>query len=717
MSEHQLLMSLLALAVMLLIGRATAEIARRFNQPEVLGELIGGFLLGPSVLGVVLPGWRHLLFTDPNIALPLSLVSWVGAILLLMLAGAEVDLGVLLAHLKPGLAAAFSIIATSIVVGTLFGIHFLHEPVISSLFLGSVLSVTAVGVIAKIFIEQGVLRRSYAQVIMAAGIASEIVVWPIISALSSVKDGGSWISGVLTAIYAIAFFSIMLTIGQRVMDWTMRRIADSTQIMHGQLSLIIVLGMLFACVTQELGLHALLGPFAVGLLIARAPRTKSHIKEDLHAVTMSVFAPVFFVSAGMRIDATKILNLKSLAAIIALFLLASSTKVLFGWLGGRFGGLRPLESLLIGLGTNMKGGTDVVVAILGVTLGLLPDNVYSMYAIVAIMTVFISPMLILGVSKKVPPSDEEQVRLSKEAATKRAYFSSVEKILFPSYHPLRPVECVPVLKLLATAKDNQHEVFDILELEIDHEHTEVLEKAATELRDETDKAKVEYLKTSADSEPLDAVVANSQQCDLVLMGAARPPSANLLTLGIEQDKIVSMVNRDLFVLVGAGKLLKHRLRRILIPVNGLEHSLAAADIGAYIAEASDAELVFLTVVHHEKVVGTAQLSHHRISRAGAKILKEVKFRTSRLNIRYRELIKIAEDVNGEILRELKMNAYDLVVLGAVDRTTDSGIYLGKCVQRVLSETKIPAAILIHRSSQSLDAVSAPEAQVEAVPEL
>jgi Kef-type K+ transport system membrane component KefB/nucleotide-binding universal stress UspA family protein len=696
LSEHQLLISLLALSIMLLTGRATAEIARRFGQPEVLGELIGGFILGPSVLGVISASGRHALFGDPGVALPLSMFSWMGAILLLMLAGAEVDLNVLLEHWKPGVASAVSVILPSILIGTAFGIGFLHQPVISSIFLGATLSVTAVGVIAKFFMEQGVLRRSYAQVIMAAGIASEIVVWPIISALSSMKEGESWIAGLFTALYAVLFFSIMLTVGQKFIDWAMRRITDATQIIQGQLTLIVTLGMLFACVTQKLGLHALLGPFAIGLLIARAPRTTNKIKESLQALTMSIFAPVFFVSAGMRIDATKIVNAESLMTIAALFLVASLTKLAFGWLGARVGGLRPMESLLVGLGTNMKGGTDVVVAILGVALGLLPDYIYSVYAIVAMLTVFVSPIAITTISKNVTPTDAESERLQKEEAKRRAYFSSVEKVLLPSFQPLRPIECVAVLKLLALGKDSQKEVFDIMELEVDQEHSKALEVASTELKEETDTAKIEYLKTTTDIEPIEAMITNAQHCDLVLIGAARPKPTNLLTLGHMQDEVISKVKRDCFVVIGGAKILKRRLRRILVPVNGLEHSMAAADIAGYIAEASDAELIFLTVVHHEDKVSEGNLTHYRISRAGAKILKEAKFRTGRLNIRHREIIKISTDVNATILKELKLHAYDMVVLGAVDRSSDAGIYLGKCVQTVLTETMIPAGILIYR---------------------
>ncbi|MGH9547857.1 MAG: cation:proton antiporter, partial [Terriglobales bacterium] len=170
------------------------------------------------------------------------------------------------------------------------------------------MSVTAVSVIAKIFIESQTFRRDYAQVIMAAGIASEVTVWPLISIVSAIHKGDTWTSGLLTVFNAALFFVVMLTVGQKFVDWSMRKISDVTQIIFGQLTLLITYGLLFACVTELLGLHALLGPFVFGLLIGRAPRTTARIKENLKALTLSIFAPVFFVTAGMRVDITKISN-------------------------------------------------------------------------------------------------------------------------------------------------------------------------------------------------------------------------------------------------------------------------------------------------------------------------------------------------------------------------------------------------------------------------
>jgi Kef-type K+ transport system membrane component KefB len=162
--------------------RAAGELARRLGQPEVLGELLAGFLLSPSVFGALLPDAYQSLFLTNAVSLVLSGFSWVGAILLLLLvSGLEVDLTILRAEVKPGtLAAAFAILP-SIGAGILFGQLALEISLLNGLMLGIVLSVTAVGVLAKILMERGALRRRYAQIMLAAGIASEVLVWVLVS--------------------------------------------------------------------------------------------------------------------------------------------------------------------------------------------------------------------------------------------------------------------------------------------------------------------------------------------------------------------------------------------------------------------------------------------------------------------------------------------------------------------------------------------------------
>ncbi len=693
MSEHELLVGLMALAIILIAGRGTAECAKRLGQPEVLGELLGGIVLGPSVLGAVFPHIYHSLFSTIGAALPLSMFSWTGAILLLLLAGAEIDLDLLREYFKAGLSTAIITIGASIIVGAIFGVSIFKQDLASAIFLGGVLSVTAVSVIAKILMERKDVRRNYAQVILATGIASEIAIWPLISILSAVQNGKSLLTGITVSIYAIVFIALMLTIGQKIVNWSMRKIVEMTKIIYGQLSLVVVLAILSAGLTQKLGLHALLGPFIFGLLIGRAPRSTDRLKESIHSMTLSVFAPVFFVTAGMRVDVLKIWDIQNLKLVIALFLVSLLAKILFGALGARLGGLRTLESLLVGIGVNMRGGTDVIVAILGSAVGLISEDIYTIYAVVAILTVIVSPSLFAFVAKKVLPSKDEATRLEKEEAKRRAYLSSVEQILLPSFAELLPAECVPIIKAIAATKESENEIFDILELapQIDHDP---LHEVSDALKESSEAPKIEYNKTEAYGSPLDAVVAVSSRADLIIMGAKRPETdKTFLTFGNLQDTIINTAKKDVFLVVDGRRLITRHIRRIIVLINGMEYSLDAADIAAYIAKATDAEVTFFHAIQGDPT-NQKDLSYHRLRRSGFKMLQEPKFRTKRLDIRHKEIVTLDDNIEQQIIDEINRNYYDLLVFGAIDRSNETGLLLGTTTHAILTRTNVPAGMLI-----------------------
>ena len=705
LSEHQLLNGLVAISSILLFGRGTAEIAKRFNQPEVLGELIGGFILGPSVLGVIFPGLYHHLFGDSGVGLALSMFAWTGAILLLVVAGAEVDLSILTQHRRAGLLAAIFTIVPSILLGTALGQTVLSLNLLSSVFFGAVLSVTAVSVVAKIFIERKTLRRGYAQVILAAGIASEVAVWPVISVLSALHSGEHWSVGLRTTLFAVLFFAFMLTIGQTAINWVMRRMADVSTIIYGQLSLLVVLGFFFAEITEVLGLHPLLGPFVFGILVGRAPRATSRLKESIHSMSLSVFAPVFFVTAGMRVDITKLTNHNAFILILVICLSAMATKVLGGLIGGKLGGLRFWESILVGVGANTRGGTDVIVAILGGSLGIISESVYSMYAIAAILTVFISPPIIAALEKRVPPSAAELERLSKEAAKKRAYLSGVERILLPTLPELYPAACVPLLSLIAQTKERENEVFDIAEM-APESHTVSTSNASTALK-ELEALKMTEHNTLASSEKttIEAITEGAKTCDLIVMGSSPQANRADMSFGHLQDDLINSLKMDMLIVANGKTSSAQKISRILVPVNGMEYSMAAADIAAYIAKASDAELTLLHVVSNDKQSQT-EVSEHAIQRVGLKVLKEVKFRIRRLNVQTRNLIVAADNPSDEVFKQIKEGKYDLVMMGLVNRSAGSALNLGKTAERLRLETNIQAGILIvSERSEEADADS------------
>lgn len=700
LSEQNLLVALLALAVILVLARAMAVLARRVGQPEVLGELFAGFVLGPSVFGALLPhAYRALLLNNAS-GLVLSGISWIGVILLLLLAGTEVDLNILRDYVRPGSLSAVFAIVPSLIAGTLFAVLALHRVPPNGIFLGIVLSVTAVSVAAKILMERGEMRRSYAQVIMAAGVASEVVVWLFVAVVSSLHTSSPLLAGLTHAAYAVGFFLLMLTLGRRVVFWAMRRVRDRTTIVKGQLSLVLVFTFLAAALTQALGLHALLGAFAVGVLLGRSPRSNETLLDGMRSLTLGLFGPVFFALAGMRVDVAKLGSPSAIVLIVLLFLVASAVKVGLGALGARLGGERGWEALLVGVGLNLKGGTDVVVAVVGTELGLLSARSYTIYTIVAMLTVLVTPTAMALLVRKVPPTAPEQERLNKEEAENLGYVPSLERVLVPISKALRGARATQVVHLIADAKHAAGQIFDITELEISRGNQVTQSEPARQARNVLGQAgALDTVELTVETVPapdvVRRVVEDSKNYDLLAIGAEMPRQAAALSFGRLQDEIIDQAESDVLLTVGKGPVLdKADVRRILVPTNGMEYAKAAGDVAGALAAACGASITILHVIQPPVTEEIGGAEKRDLVKAASPILKGLEFVVGRFDVPIERKVRIGDNVAAEILAQVEEGGCDLLVMGGVDRGKDSRLYLGQTIATVMTSIGIPAVLFI-----------------------
>lgn len=707
LSETDLLTALVALAVILVLARATAEVARRVGQPEVLGELFAGFLLGPSVFGALAPTAYHTLILNPTSGMILSGFSWVGAILLLLMAGLEVDLDLLKGLARPGALAALFAIVPSLVAGALFAALILHRTPPGGFYLGIVLSVTGVSVAAKILIERGSMRRDYAQIIVAAGVASEIVVWLLVAVVSSLHSSSPVIAGLLHTAYALAVFLVALTVGRRFVFWAMRRVQDVTGIVRGQVTLVLALAFAAAAATQALGLHALLGAFVVGVILGRSPRTNEKLMDGLQTLTVAVFAPIFFALAGMRVDILQLGSVSAIETVLLLLVVATAVKVGLGALGAMLGGTRPWAAAIVGAGVNLKGGTDVIVAVVGTTLGLLTATAYTMYAVVAIITVLFSPALIGFLERRAPPTEEESRRLEAEEASSRSYVPKIERVLVPISKQLRGSLAASVVESIAIAKHRQGQIFDITEVDV-RSRSQGRSLKAQEARDRIGEVgalkTVEVTEESVDpADIVQRILDVSRDYDLIAIGAGAPSSSGALTLGRMQDRIIDEAKAD--VLVAVDERSEHfscaSLSRILVPTNGLEYSMAAGDIAASLAESCGAQVTLMHIVHPVAEAKTDRGTGKRdtVANAGG-VLNELEFRIKRLNVEVDIRTVVAENAGGAIVEELRSGSYDLVVMGGIDRGRDGRVYIGHSIHSVLVGGKTPALLLLTHEHHS-----------------
>jgi len=708
LSENQLLLVLVALGVILLCGRAAGEVARRVHQPEVLGQLVAGFVLGPSVLGALAPLIYRTLFSEPAVGNGLSLFSWAGAILLLLLAGMEVDSVILRAQLKTGALTALGAVGASLVAGTLFAWLVLGQPPQSGIFLGIVLSVTAVTVTSTILLERGVMRRSYAQVMLVAGVSSEVLVWVFVSVISSAQGSSPLLAAAESVVSALGVFLFMLTFGRRFTFWAMRRVTDATHITRGPISFVLVLTFLAGALTHAMHLHPLLGAFIVGVLLRGAPRVSPPLAQSVQTMTLGLFGPVFFVLAGMRVDLTPLGGLSAIVTIVLLLVVASLVKIGFGGLGARLGGLSWWEAASVGVGLNLKGGTDVIVAVVGSELGFLSGSLYTTYAVVAMLTVLISPPLLTFLSKKAPPSTAEAERLTREEAAERAYLQRVERVLTPVAPPLFPALVADVVACIATTKQAHNQIFDVTRLEV--EHRPAPEPALSSGRSSgashtavaAPEAQPAHRRADAQQQPRDALDA-VKGYDLVAIGARPPQPAPLLSLGRLNDRIIHDGQTDVLVVVSADESVScGDAGRILVPINGLAHSMAAVDVATCLARHNEAEVVLFQVAR-PLIATWTDSAHDRHDRADDQaliaitgVMRALVEQVGGQGVRVTHRVRTSDDPGAEILREARRENYRMIVLGATPRDGGTHLALGATTQEVLTQEHTPVVLLISR---------------------
>ncbi len=688
LSEHQLLKVLIALAVLVVVSRGFGELARRARLPEVVGQLLAGVVLGPSLLGLAAPGAESWLFSDPGVGNSLSAFSWVGAVLLLLLGGLEVDLAVIRAKARVGILAAAGAILPSIAVGIGFGTLALGQSLASATFLGVVLSVTAVTVTTAFLLEQGLGRRDYAQVILVSGVISELVVWllvPVVSALYG-PAGAPLPAGIDAALSIVGVFLLLMTFGRRITFWIMRRCADTLRIRRAPISLVLVLTLAASALTQALGLHPLLGAFIVGLLLVGAPRVNPPLIQSVRTMTLGFFAPIFFTLAGMRVDVTGLGGPAAIVAVVGLFAAMGLVKFAFTAAGARLGGLRGRPVALVGLGSNFRGGTDVIVASVGTTLGFLSTRVYTLYALGALLTLVVFTPLLSALARATSPTEAELRRLAREELQRGGYVPTLERIVVPLLEGLPSPLAAVVVERLSIARRAQRLVLDVIEVEV---HDAASPQFPSALAAGTQAVTAPPANARLD---LTGLLAAAARSDLVVAVAPDAREHSSFRSGSFHHRLVTEVSSDVLLMVADhAEASWDAIRRILVPCDGLAPSTAASDLAVALAPAPDTELV---IFHAVRPPGPGESVRDDARQAGTDLASAIATRLSNAGVRATHRVAAATTPSAAILAELESAAYGLVVLGGVRRGGARSLGLGPNVHNVLAGSRTPAAVLV-----------------------
>lgn len=415
LGAHSLLVFLLQLAILLLLALCLGRLATRLGMPAIVGELLTGVVLGPSLLGHLAPGFTGwLLPTQPGQAHLLDAIGQIGVLLLVGITGAQLDTRML--RRRAGTAARISVCGLVIPLGFGVGLGYLLPPSLMAdstgrpvfaLFLGVAMCVSAIPVIAKTLSDMKLLHREVGQLTLAAGMVDDAVGWLLLSVVSAMATVGLRADKVALSVAVLVVFILVSLLLARPLVRRSMRMASGADGPSPTIALTVVIMLLGAAATHSLGMEPIFGAFVAGMVIGPAHAERL---APLRTVVLSVLAPIFLASAGLRMDLTALGDPRVLLAAVVVLAVATVGKFVGAYLGARASKLSSWEGLALGAGMNARGVVEVVVAMAGLRLGVLNVATYTIILLVAILTSLMAPPLLRLAMRRVEYTADERLR-------------------------------------------------------------------------------------------------------------------------------------------------------------------------------------------------------------------------------------------------------------------------------------------------------------------
>jgi Kef-type K+ transport system membrane component KefB/mannitol/fructose-specific phosphotransferase system IIA component (Ntr-type) len=382
---------LITLSLMLFSAKALGELFSRIKQPSIIGEILAGLIIGPTVLGAIYPELFNWLFPSP-IFQALDGLIILAVVLLLLVSGLEVDLSIVLRQGKTaiyvgmlGIIIPFSLgFGAAYMFPTLFSIDDSPSYFLFALFLGTALSISALPVIAKSLMDLGIFKTEIGFVVISAAMFNDIIGWLIFSLiLGNLGTTYHPFSFGTTVILTLAFALITVVFIRKMINRVIPLLQEKISFPGGIINFIFILGLLGAAFTEYIGIHAIFGSFIIGIAIGNSAQLKEEIRDNIHQFITNLFAPLFFISIGLRVNFGAHFNFPLIALVLVL---AFAGKVIGCSLGAHLGGMDKEDSLAVGFGMNSRGAMEIILGLIALEAGLINEELFVALIIMAIVT-------------------------------------------------------------------------------------------------------------------------------------------------------------------------------------------------------------------------------------------------------------------------------------------------------------------------------------------
>lgn len=411
LDEHQLLVFWCQLFTLLLAARLGGYLLRLLGQPRVIGELLAGVALGPSLLGQVWPDGFRWLFPDDEAQAGLLLgLAWVGIVLLLMITGIETDLSAVRRQGRATMTTAVGSLVVPFAAGVALGwwlpAGFTGEGTSRwtfAVFMGIALAISSLPVAARILSDLGLLHRPLGQLVLTVAMTNDVIGWILLGVLAGVAERGtvSIVDLSIAIAGTVIVTALVLGFGSRTLDAALAAAQRRDGGPAASASLVVLFTVGVGALTQAIGIEVVIGAFLAGIAIGRSRLADEPIVAHLDVVTAAVFAPLFFAVAGLRVDLTALGRSEVLVGSVVVVVVATVGKLLGSYVGARIGGLPRPDAFGAGAALNARGALEVVVATVGLSIGVLSQSSYTAIVVMAIVTsAAAGPLLRIGAARR-----------------------------------------------------------------------------------------------------------------------------------------------------------------------------------------------------------------------------------------------------------------------------------------------------------------------------
>lgn len=700
------------IVLLIAVGRGLGEIMQRIGQPSVMGELLAGIILGPSLFGWIWPEAQHAIFPKtPEQKAMIDGIAQFGILLLLLLTGMETDLKLVRKVGKAAITISIAGILVPFACGFALG-EFLpdallpnpQQRLVASLFMGTALSISSVKIVAVVVREMNFMRRNVGQIIVATAVIDDTIGWIIIAVIFSLASQGTLdIASVAKAgLGTLAFLAVSFTIGRRLVFQLIRWANDNLVSAAAVISVILLLMCAMALITHAIGVHTVLGAFVAGILVGESPILTRQIDERLRSLISSFFMPVFFGLAGLAADLSVLRDPSLLLLTGLLVVIASVGKFGGAFVGGTVGGLNTRESLALASGMNARGSTEVIIATIGLSIGVLSQNLFTMIVTMAIVTTMAMPPMLRAALAKLPMNEEEKERLDREEFEKRGFVANLERPLLAVDESANATFAAHIAGLIAGMRGLPMTILHIgkragerEKVRDEESHEAVVKKAA------------ETVSANADGEAgsID-VVTRARRAELgeTIADEARK-GFDLLVVGVDKvaatkdrfdrkiEDIAATFEGPLAIVAAKGKHLKQPMPetlKILVPVSGSGVAKRGAEVAVALTQAGSGSLRVIYVATTRDKGAQRGVSRGLGQEAG--ILKETSDLAARYDVDITTTLRVNRAPEAAILREIDTTDVDLVVMG-VDRIQGDHLSFGGVADAVLRQSKVSVLLV------------------------